>query len=337
MSSANRADVASAPSAPAERDQPIVSVRNLAISIRGREVVSDVSFDVRAGECVGLVGESGSGKSVTCRALIGLLPYIGAEIIGGEILLEGTSVTAATEARWRRLRGRTVSLVPQASLAALDPVMRIGRQLVETIRLHDEGAEPNARARELLDLVQISDPSRALKAYPHELSGGMRQRVMIALAVAARPRVLVADEPTTALDVTVQSAILALLDDLRQEAQLALILVSHDLSIIGAMADRVTVMYGGMGVEQGSCDQVLSRPRHPYTRALLDADLVHAAPGQRLVALSGSPPDPSEWPSGCRFALRCPHAAPRCSEEIPPIEEDADRSVACFRWRELSL
>jgi oligopeptide/dipeptide ABC transporter ATP-binding protein len=337
MSSVDSADMASAQPATAGHDQPIVSVRNLAIAIRGREVVSDVSFEVRAGECVGLVGESGSGKSVTCRALIGLLPYIGAEIIGGDIRLEGSSVAAMTEAQWRRLRGKTVSLVPQASLAALDPVMRIGSQLVETIRLHDKDAEPKVRARELLDLVQISDPSRALKAYPHELSGGMRQRVMIALAVAARPRVLVADEPTTALDVTVQSAILALLDGLRQEAQLALILVSHDLTIIGAMADRVTVMYGGMGVEQGSCEQVLSRPRHPYTRALLGADLVHAPSGQRLLALPGSPPDPSEWPSGCRFAPRCPHAAPQCGAGIPPIEEDADRSVACLRWRELSL
>jgi oligopeptide/dipeptide ABC transporter ATP-binding protein len=336
MSTVRPRDAASAPPV-SGRDEPVVSVSNLAIAIRGREVVSDVSFEVRAGECIGLVGESGSGKTVTCRALVGLLPYIDGKIVRGELRVGGTPVTAATEAQWRRLRGRTVSLVPQASLAALDPVMRIGRQLIETIRLHDEGAEPNGRARELLDLVQISDPSRTLKAYPHQLSGGMRQRVMIALAVAARPRVLIADEPTTALDVTVQSAILALLDALRRETDLALILVSHDLSIIGAMADQVTVMYGGMGVEQGACRQVLIQPRHPYTRALLDADLVHAPPGHRLVALPGSPPDPREWPSGCRFAPRCPHAAPRCSAGIPPIEEDGDRRVACVRWRELSL
>jgi peptide/nickel transport system ATP-binding protein len=328
---------ASSTSPTSEPDAPIFSARNLAISISGREVVSDVSFDVRAGECVGLVGESGSGKSVTCRALLGLLPYIDAEITRGELLFEGTSVTAATEAEWRGLRGKTVSLVPQASLAALDPVMRIGSQLRETINLHDKEADSKGRARELLELVRINDPDKVLKAYPHQLSGGMRQRVMIALAVAARPRVLIADEPTTALDVTVQRAILSLLDDLRREAQLALVLVSHDLRIIRSMANQVTVMYGGIGVEQGPCERTLSEPRHPYTRALMDADLVDVEPGERFAALSGSPPDPSAWPSGCRFEPRCPHATPRCGERVPPVEDDGDRRVACIRWRELSL
>lgn len=336
MSSVTPVDAASAPPL-SRRDQPVASLRNLAISIRGREVVSDISLEVHAGECLGLVGESGSGKTVTCRALLGLLPYIDAEIIRGELQVGGTPVTTATESQWRRLRGKTVSLVPQASLAALDPVMRIGSQLVETIRLHDEGADAKARARELLDLVQLPDPSRILKAYPHQLSGGMRQRVMIALAVAARPRVLIADEPTTALDVTVQRAILALLDELRREEDLALILVTHDLSIIGSMVDQVTVMYGGIGVEQGACQQVLARPRHPYTRALIDADLVNIPRGHRLAALPGSPPNPSQWPSGCRFAPRCPHALSQCSAEIPQVEEDADRRVACLRWRDLSL
>jgi oligopeptide/dipeptide ABC transporter ATP-binding protein len=160
---------------------------------------------------------------------------------------------------------------------------------------------------------------------------------MIALAVAARPRVLIADEPTTALDVTVQSRILSLLDDLRREAQLALVLVSHDLRIIRSMANQVTVMYGGIGVEQGPCERTLSEPRHPYTRALIDADLVDVEVGNRFVALRGSPPDPSAWPSGCRFEPRCPHAKPQCSAQAPPLERDGDRRVACLRWRELSL
>ena len=316
--------------------RPAATVEGLAIAIGGQEVVTDVTFSVARGECLGIVGESGSGKSVTCRALTGLLPRIGGEVIRGEAYIDGEPVAHAPQARWRALRGRSVALIPQASLAALDPVMRIGKQLTGTIRLVDGECDPRQRAKELLEQVQIHDSQRVSRAYPHQLSGGMRQRVMIALALAARPQLLIADEPTTALDVTIQAGILSLLDELRRSTGVALILVTHDLAVVRSVADQVTVMYGGMTFESGSRRAVLAEPRNPYTRALIAADPGIAARGERLAGLPGMPPTPGAWPPGCRFAPRCPNHEARCDAGLPVIESEDDRSVACVRWRELA-
>ena len=313
-------------------EKPLLSVEGLAIAINGRTVVSDVDFELRRGECLGLVGETGSGKSVTCRAVIGLLDRIGGSVTRGALRFDGMDLRSIGERRWRTLRGRRIGFIPQSSLSGLDPVMTVGRQLMETLSvLRGEGSE-RRQAIELLEQVQMPRARQLIDAYPHELSGGMKQRVMIALAIAGQPDVLVADEPTTALDVTVQREILDLLTQLRIQSQMGLILVTHDLGVISAVSNRVVVMYAGATVETGTTSNVLERPLHPYTQALLAARPSLIAAGTRLNAVPGHPPDPRHWPGGCRFAPRCPVEMPECREAFPSIRVPASgHGVRCVR------
>jgi ABC-type glutathione transport system ATPase component len=248
----------------------VLAVEELAVEVEGQEILHDVTWDLRRGEVLGLVGETGSGKTMCLRAVTGMLPRIGGAITRGRVRFDGRGLEAAGEREWRALRGHRISLVPQSSLGALDPLMRIDRQLGETIRALGRRDGVAERSVELLEQAELADAKRVLRSYPHELSGGMRQRVMIALALAGDPEVLVADEPTTALDVTVQRSILELFLRLK-EGGLSMILVTHDLGIADTVSDRIAVMYSGTTVERGTTEAVLSRPEHDYTRALLRA------------------------------------------------------------------
>ncbi len=313
----------------------LLSVSGLAVELDGFLPVRNVSFEMQRGSCLGLVGETGCGKSMTCRAVIGLLHRIGARVCAGQILFQGTDLVKLGSGGWRKIRGRGISFVPQSSLSSLNPVRTVGRQLTETIAAIDPDSVPAGRALELLTQVHIDRPGEVLRRYPHELSGGMRQRVMIALALAGRPQLLVADEPTTALDVTVQREILALLREIREATGMALLLVSHDLGVVSSVADSVAVMYAGMIVELGGAGQTISHPRHPYTAALIEARPTRAS-GSRLRAIPGSPPGRDDAVAGCPFAPRCQFAAVECMDGVPALAEvAAGHNVACVRADDL--
>lgn len=262
------ASAARASSSPA----PLLDMHDVSILIGDKQVVENARLTVRAGETVGLVGESGSGKSMMCRAATGLLGPIGGRVSHGSLLIGGQSFIGASTPDWRKIRGHKIGYVPQASLAGLDPLMRIGSQLRETIRVLDRASDARARALELLEVVRINQPDVVLRAYPHQLSGGMRQRVMIALALAGRPELIIADEATTALDATVQKAVLTLLRDVQQETGMAMIVVTHDIGVVRQISNRLYVMKDGVTVESGPTDSVLRAPRHEYTKMLLNAD-----------------------------------------------------------------
>ena len=321
-------------------DRPLLSVSGLRTVFRladGREAaaVDDVSFELRRGETLGLVGESGSGKSVTALSLIGLVSPPG-RVAGGRIELDGVDLRTLDDARMRAVRGRRIGFVFQEPMVALDPVYTIGQQIEETLAVHDlaRGRQARRRTLELLEAVRIPDPGRRAREYPHQLSGGLRQRAMMALALAADPVMLIADEPTTALDVTVQAEILDLLRDLGRRLSLALLLITHDLGVVAEMADRVAVMYAGRIVEVGDVRTVLTSPAHPYTQGLFgsipgaggeaspsaggDGDLGPAAAGRpaRLRAIQGSVPPLGQWPEGCAFHPRCPARFEPC--QMPP-------------------
>ncbi len=263
----------------------LIEVRDLGVTLAGRQVIRNVSFDIPRGGALALVGESGSGKTVTARVLTGLLSRIGGKVNSGTATFDGQDLVNANDSQWRKLRGRMVALVPQASLSSLDPVMRIGGQLAETIAELDPGTDIRLRSLELLDQVRLPRPAALLEAYPHELSGGMRQRLMIALALAGRPELIVADEPTTALDVTVQKDVLNLLGDLRKESGMGLLMIAHDLAVVGMVSESVAVMRGGELVEKGATTQVLGMPVHSYTQALLAARPELAPVGTPLAVL----------------------------------------------------
>jgi oligopeptide/dipeptide ABC transporter ATP-binding protein len=321
---------------------PLLEVSNLRVAFPGEAdpviAVNDVSFTLRAGRTLGLVGESGSGKSVTLRTLIDMAPEP-AQVLGGRVALDGDDVLGLPSKRLQRLRGSRISMIFQDPGAALDPVLSVGTQLTEVLRIKRGVGRKEARAEAvaLLDRVGIAAPDRRVRDFPHQLSGGMRQRVMIALAMATSPDVLLADEPTTALDVTVQDQILALLADLQAETGMAMVLVSHDLSLIGQHCHEVAVMYAGRIVELGNVDVVLDSPRHPYTAGLLAAmPDVHEHRGEPLVTIGGQPPDLGDLPPGCSFAPRCTHAAPGC--EIAPMTLDrAEHGSACIRADEVLM
>ncbi len=325
----------------------ILAVEGLAVTFRGRRpvhAVSDMSFSISRGEVVAVVGESGSGKSVTSLSIMGLLPPT-ADIKGSIRFKrrDGATVDLASGKAASGLRGAQIAMIFQEPMTSLNPVLRIGEQIGEGLRLH-EGLDHGAareRARELLALVGIPDPDSRLDAYPHELSGGMRQRVMIAIALACRPSLLIADEPTTALDVTIQAQILDLLRRLQRELGMAVLFITHDLGVVAEFAARTVVMYGGRVVESGPTDAILSQPRHPYTAGLLTSLPKITRPGEareRVKPIPGQPPDLRNLPSGCAFHPRCGHAvARRCDEDVPALEADGARAVRCFRWRELSL
>ena len=291
----------------------VLRVESLTVAFRGGDhpVVRGVSFDISPGEAVGLVGESGSGKSLTCRAILRLLPRGAAA--GGRITYGSRSLLELDGAAMQALRGSTIAMIFQDPMTALNPVLRVGDAIAQVISSHEGvgGRSARTRALDMMERVGIRDAARRAAAFPHEFSGGMRQRIHIAMALAARPTLLLADEPTTALDVIVQAEILRLLDDLRREQGMSLLLVSHDFRVVAGVCDRVGVMYAGELVEIGPTRTVLRRPEHPYTVGLMNS-LPEAVTGERLRAIPGAPPDPDHLPRGCAFAPRCPLAADVC-------------------------
>ncbi|MFO6462943.1 ABC transporter ATP-binding protein [Jannaschia sp. KMU-145] len=316
----------------------VLAVRDLqtVFHTRGGEVhaVNSVSFDVKPGELLGVVGESGSGKSVTMMSLIGLLPSPPAEVRAGEVLLDGEDLLQASNARLRQVRGGEVGFIFQDPMTSLNPVFNVGFQIMEPLRRHMGMNKKQAaeRAVELLELVGIPGARGRLGDYPHQFSGGMRQRVMIAIALACDPKVLIADEPTTALDVTIQAQILEIVEDLREKLGMAIVWITHDLGVIAGIADRVLVMYGGQVVEQAPVHPLFNDPRHPYTRALLKTiPSVSGARADKLQVIEGQPPILGAAPTSCPFLDRCPLAHARCHVENPRREDvGGGHDVACF-------
>ncbi|MFO1162050.1 MAG: ABC transporter ATP-binding protein [Reyranellaceae bacterium] len=317
---------------------PLVSVRNLNVEFRTDDgihpVVRDVSFDIGAGKCLGLVGESGSGKSVTSLAIMGLLPPAPHCAVHGDVSFDGRHLQDLEPEVMRRLRGSSISMVFQEPMTSLNPAFTIGDQIMEVIQAH-KGVGPRiarARALEILREVSIPAPERRLDEYPHRLSGGMRQRVMIAIAIACRPRLLIADEPTTALDVTIQAQILDLLRRLQQEHGVSVLMISHNFGVIAEIADDVAVMYAGRIVERGTVQQIFSRPQHPYTVGLLGATPRGGDRKARLASIEGNVPDLSTVLSRCGFAARCPFVEERCTASEPALRTIAARHhSACLR------
>jgi peptide/nickel transport system permease protein len=322
----------------------LLEVRDLSVEFdtdgRRVRVVDAVSFDVAAGKIVGLVGESGSGKTVTSLAVLRLLPSPPAHIVGGSIRFNGRDLLDMDFDELRRIRGADIAMVFQDPLASLDPSFTIGYQLVEAIRLHERVSRAAARDRAamLLENVHSPDPAQRLSAYPHQLSGGMRQRVMIAMALSCHPRLLIADEPTTALDVTVQAQIVELLNELRETERLAVLFVTHDLALISELSDEVAVMYAGQVVEHAVTVDLFARPRHPYTAALLAATPGIRGPADRQALMAGQVPQAGQFPTGCRFHPRCAYAEESCRREpIALVEAGLDRQSRCRRLDELTL
>ena len=288
-------------------------------SERGRlPVVDDVSFSIGAGEVLALVGESGCGKSMTAFSLLRLIPKPG-EIERGSVLFDGRDLRTLSVPEMRHVRGHQISMIFQEPMTSLNPVQRVGGQVVEAITLHERVSKAAARERalELFKKVGIPDARERLDAFPHQLSGGLKQRVMIAMALSTRPKLLIADEPTTALDVTIQAQILQLLRELKRDFGSSILLITHDLGVVNELADRIGVMYAGRVIESGLREEVLSLPRHPYTQGLLRSIPALATRGQRLNEIPGTVPRPSEWPRGCRFCTRCPRAFEPCPTLVP--------------------
>jgi oligopeptide/dipeptide ABC transporter ATP-binding protein len=320
-------------------DAPLLEVKDLRVSFATEEgivqAVDGVSFEVKAGEVVAIVGESGSGKSVTAMTLMGLTRGPNAKF-GGSARFDGQELVTASESQLRRIRGAQIAMVFQDPMSSLDPVYRVGSQIVEQIRAHDRVSKADARRRaaEMLERVGIPRAEERMRSYPHEFSGGMRQRVMIAMALSCSPRLLIADEPTTALDVTIQAQILDQLRRLREESGAGVILVTHDLGVVADIADRIVVMYAGRVVEQGTLDELFYDPQHPYTWGLLGSitrlDRTREA---QLAAIPGNPPSLMHAPKGCHFRPRCPHAFDACMQ-VPPLSSNLPESPAhldrCF-------
>ena len=323
---------------PPRPGEPLLSVENLRIDFgteRGAVTAVDgISFDLKAGEVLGLVGESGCGKSVTALAIMGLLPNPPGRIAGGRILFEGQDLVTLPRAELRKIRGQRISMIFQEPMTSLNPVYTVGNQLTETIRWHERMGRRAARERavEMLAKVGIPSPRQRLEEYPHQLSGGMRQRVMIAMALALTPALLLADEPTTALDVTIQAQILELLRSLQEEFHMAVVLITHDLGVVAEFVDRVAVMYAGRIVETAAVADLYERPRHPYTQGLLASIPSLDDEQERLTAIPGIVPSPYDFPQGCRFAPRCADARPQCAAAVPPLIADANgHAAACIR------
>ncbi|PWC28682.1 ABC transporter ATP-binding protein [Teichococcus aestuarii] len=296
--------------------------------------VEDISFSLEEGEILGIVGESGSGKSVTALTVMGLLPRPPARIVSGSVRFAGQELTGLSERQMQKVRGPGIAMIFQEPMTSLNPVFRIGEQIMETIRAHERLSTRALRDRavQMLEKVGIPSPARRLDDYPHQLSGGQRQRVMIAMALACNPRLLIADEPTTALDVTIQAQILDLLMDLRDEFGMAIMIITHNMGVVAETADRVMVMYAGRVVEEAPVGTVFDAPLHPYTRGLLDCVPSLSAAKPRLVAIPGNLPEPARRPSGCRFRPRCGLAVPACAAAIPPLDPHGPgHRVACIR------
>ena len=318
---------------------PVLSVRDLRtwfFTDQGvAKAVDGVSFDVHAGETLGIVGESGCGKTVTSLSILGLLPQPPARVMEGSSIRFGDEeLIGISDGRMRALRGNEMSMIFQEPMSSLNPVYTVGNQISEAIRLHRRVDRAGARQESirLLEEVGIPDPEHRVDEYPHQLSGGMRQRVMIAMALSCEPKLLIADEPTTALDVTIQAQILELLEDLRKRRGMAVLLITHDLGVVAEVCDRVVVMYAGQVVETGSVEAIFAEPQHPYTRGLLDSLPSVDHPGQRLHPIAGTVPNPIAWPEGCRFLERCRWAGEECQASQVLVDlGQAGRSARCWR------
>jgi peptide/nickel transport system ATP-binding protein len=305
------------------------------------KAVDDVSFSVRRGKTLAIVGESGCGKSVTALSVMRLVPDPPGRIVGGSIMLEGTDLLSLDESEMRAIRGNRISMIFQEPMTSLNPVMRIGDQITEAVRLHRPTSrkEATAKAVEMLRLVKIPEAERRAQEYPHQLSGGMRQRAMIAMALACRPALLIADEPTTALDVTIQAQILALILELQRELGMGLVLITHDLGVVAQTAQRVIVMYAGRKVEEADVETLFASPRHPYTRGLMASipslPSLSTKADARLAEIPGMVPSLTNLPKGCAFAPRCELAVARCREEYPPLQAWGENHLAaCWRAAE---
>jgi peptide/nickel transport system ATP-binding protein len=318
---------------------PLVEIKNLKLDFlagdRALRAVDNVSLTINAGETVCLVGESGCGKSVTALSIAQLVPAPPARYAGGEILVDGRDVLKMSRPELRAIRGGVVSYVFQDPGASLNPVFRVGNQIKESLKLHRPEKATDDEVIRLLKLVGIPAPESRIRDYPHQMSGGMQQRAMIAMALASEPRLLVADEPTTALDVTIQAQILELLLDLKKRLGMSILLITHNLGIVGDMADRVAVMYAGQVVELAPALELLRRPLHPYTRALMNSVPKLSGGLKRLLAIPGTVPSLGNFPPGCRFTPRCPIARPECSRAVPELlEVEPGRWVRCPYWKE---
>ncbi len=319
-------------------DNVILDVRDLQTYFFNRrgvlKAVDGVSFQLRRGETLGLVGESGCGKSMTALSLLRLVPQPAARIVGGEIYLDGEDLLTKSDAEMRLVRGRHMSMILQDPQTSLNPVFTVGNQLIETFKQHQRQAVQALRtlAEQALRQVRVAEPARRQDDFPHQMSGGMKQRVVGAIAMAGTPQVLIADEPTTALDVTIQLQYLRLLKDLQAETQMALLFITHDFGIVARMCDRVAVMYAGRIVEQGDVRQVFRQPAHPYTEALLASVPKMEEKVEHLAAIEGQPPPLDALPEGCRFAPRCAYAEARCEQSYPPVFTAAPgHTAACWR------
>ena len=316
---------------------PLLEIRNLTLDFvsggSSARTLDGVSLTVNEGETVCLVGESGSGKTVTALSVARLLPSPPAQYKNGEILVQGRDVLRMTKKDLRAVRGGVVNYVFQEPGAALNPVFRVGQQITEALRLHQPRHATQGEVVRLLKLVGIPAPEIRAHSYPHQMSGGMQQRVMIAMAIASRPKLLIADEPTTALDVTIQAQILELLRELKNQLGMAILLITHNLGVVRELGDRVMVIYAGQVVEEASVEQLLTRPLHPYSRALLKSVPQIGAGHERLLAIPGTVPQPGAWPAGCRFHPRCPQRQPDCDQAVPPLISAAQfRTVRCPYW-----
>jgi peptide/nickel transport system ATP-binding protein len=332
------------PRMPATVGEPLLEVNNLSTyfdTLTGpARSVDGVSFTVRAGQTLGVVGESGCGKSVTALSILRLLPTPPAHV-RGSVALRGVDLLRLSEREMRSIRGNRISMIFQEPMTSLNPVLTIGRQIAETVQLHEKAsrAEALGRAVQMLQIVQIPEPKRRVSEYPHQLSGGMRQRVMIALALACRPEVLIADEPTTALDVTIQAQILDLVRRLQKELGMGVVMITHDLGVVAESCDRVVVMYAGRKVEEADVLDLFDRPSHPYTRALMASMPSMNTRSERLTEIPGLVPSPQSKRRGCLFAARCSYAQARCHSEIPQLLAPLGASpgthvVACFAVEE---
>ena len=323
---------------------PLLEVRDLRTHFITRDAtrraVDGVSFSLRQGRTLGMVGESGCGKSVTSLSILRLVPTPPGKIVGGQILFQGRDLLALSEKEMRKVRGEQISMIFQEPMTSLNPVFTVGAQVAEVFQVHRgmSGRQAFGEAVKMLQKVRIPDAERRAREYPHQMSGGMRQRVMIAMALACNPALLIADEPTTALDVTVQAQILNLMEDLQQEFGASILIITHDLGVVAETSDEVAVMYAGQIVEEAPTARIFETPRHPYTQGLMRSvpRLEWAQAAQPLHPIPGAVPDPAHFPEGCRFHPRCPFAASRClkAPELEPC--GAEHAVRCLRWREIA-
>lgn len=322
-------------------DKTLLRVENLNAWFYTEEgivkALENVSFSVGRGEILGLVGETGCGKSVTSSCIMRLIPSPPGKIIGGKILFEGEDLAQATPERMRQIRGKDIAMIFQDPMSSLNPVFTVGRQVEEAIRVHNPGmsaAQIHERAAEMFKKVNIPDPERSMKRYPHQFSGGMKQRVMIAMALSCNPRMLIADEPTTALDVSIQAQILSLIKDLQKDFGSSIMLIFHDLGVIATMAQKVAVMYAGSIIEYGSVRQIFEHPLHPYTQGLLGAIPRLDQAQEYLEVIPGALPNLLHLPEGCKFRARCSRATERCARERPTaVEAEEGHEVACYEYR----